>query len=245
MKRSMTVELNITSLWMGTCCRALQFTCHLREFVSGPAPAQHRSSPRRWDVLLTGTINPENVLLYITKQLWKDWVQIFACHLSHLKIDPFPTVRRFSDSAFPKPCLSGLPADWLLWSSWSVGLFPTQGSNLGLLHCRRILYHLNHQIAHGDRDGIKGEEGSQTNPSFPTTSLFLEAFSIIQPSVLQHSVPGSTHLAHLSDSCFFVLLSDASFFASYLWHLRGVCPFGHSFKKMITPLSSLCVQSTP
>ena len=25
------------------------------------------------------------------------------------------------------------------------GIFPTQGSNLGLLHCRQILYHLNHQ----------------------------------------------------------------------------------------------------
>ena len=25
------------------------------------------------------------------------------------------------------------------------GLFPTQGSNLGLLHCRRTLYHLSHQ----------------------------------------------------------------------------------------------------
>ena len=25
------------------------------------------------------------------------------------------------------------------------GVFPTQGSNLGLLHCRQILYHLSHQ----------------------------------------------------------------------------------------------------
>ena len=25
------------------------------------------------------------------------------------------------------------------------GVFPTQGSNLGLLHCRQVLYHLNHQ----------------------------------------------------------------------------------------------------
>ena len=27
----------------------------------------------------------------------------------------------------------------------SPGIFPTQGSNLGLLHCRHILYHLSHQ----------------------------------------------------------------------------------------------------
>ena len=26
------------------------------------------------------------------------------------------------------------------------GIFPTQGSNLGLLHCRHTLYHLRHQI---------------------------------------------------------------------------------------------------
>ena len=25
------------------------------------------------------------------------------------------------------------------------GIFPTQGSNLSLLHCREILYHLSHQ----------------------------------------------------------------------------------------------------
>ena len=28
------------------------------------------------------------------------------------------------------------------------GIFPTEGSNLGLLHCRQILYHLSHQICH-------------------------------------------------------------------------------------------------
>ena len=27
------------------------------------------------------------------------------------------------------------------------GIFPTQGSNPGLLHCRRILYHLNHKVS--------------------------------------------------------------------------------------------------
>ena len=29
--------------------------------------------------------------------------------------------------------------------SFLQGIFPTQGSNLGLLHCRQILYHLSHQ----------------------------------------------------------------------------------------------------
>ena len=34
--------------------------------------------------------------------------------------------------------------EWLA-ISFSRGIFPTQGSNLGLLHCRQILYHLGHQ----------------------------------------------------------------------------------------------------
>ena len=28
---------------------------------------------------------------------------------------------------------------------FSRGIFPTQGLNLGLLHCRQMLYHLSHQ----------------------------------------------------------------------------------------------------
>ena len=34
--------------------------------------------------------------------------------------------------------------EWVAMPS-SRGIFPTQGSNPGLLHCRRILYHLSHQ----------------------------------------------------------------------------------------------------
>ncbi|CAI9165264.1 unnamed protein product [Rangifer tarandus platyrhynchus] len=36
-------------------------------------------------------------------------------------------------------CWSGLPF------SLTQGIFPTQGSNPGFLHCSRILYHLSHQ----------------------------------------------------------------------------------------------------
>ena len=40
-----------------------------------------------------------------------------------------------------------LPARILEWVAIPLlqGIFLTQGSNLGLLHCRRILYHLSHQ----------------------------------------------------------------------------------------------------
>ena len=66
-------------------------------------------------------------------------------------------------------CASLLSRVWLFVTSWTVacqallsmgfsrqntgvgchallqGIFPTQGSNPGLLHCRQILYHLSHQ----------------------------------------------------------------------------------------------------
>ena len=35
------------------------------------------------------------------------------------------------------------------------GIFPTQGSNPGLLHCRQILYHLSHQRS---PEALEGEE---------------------------------------------------------------------------------------
>ena len=36
---------------------------------------------------------------------------------------------------------------WMGWHALLQGIFPTQGSNLGLLHCRLILYWLSHQEA--------------------------------------------------------------------------------------------------
>ena len=34
---------------------------------------------------------------------------------------------------------------WVGCHSLLQGIFPTQGSNLGLPHCRQIIYHLSHQ----------------------------------------------------------------------------------------------------
>ena len=45
----------------------------------------------------------------------------------------FSRQEHWSGSPFPSP-------------GWEMGrIFPNQGSNLGLLHCRQILYHLSHQ----------------------------------------------------------------------------------------------------
>jgi len=52
------------------------------------------------------------------------------------------------DYSPPGSSINGiLQARTLEWVAmpFSRGIFPTQGSNSSLLHCRRILYHLSHQ----------------------------------------------------------------------------------------------------
>ena len=44
--------------------------------------------------------------------------------------------------------------------SFLQGIFPTQGSNPGLLHCRQILYHLSHQ----GNPGRRVEDGQNQPP---------------------------------------------------------------------------------
>ena len=53
------------------------------------------------------------------------------------------------DSSPPSSSVHGILQARILESvsshSLLQGIFPTQGSNPGLLHCRQILYHLSHQ----------------------------------------------------------------------------------------------------
>ena len=49
--------------------------------------------------------------------------------------------------------------------SFLQGIFPTQGSNLNLLHCRQILYHLSHQTGKERQDNrftLPPEKSKQT-----------------------------------------------------------------------------------
>ena len=74
------------------------------------------------------------------------------------------------DCSLPGSSVHGiLQATILEWDavSFSRGIFPTQGSNPNLLHCRQILYHLSHQ-------------GSPNN--IPSTNLKL-------PVQLSHASP--------------------------------------------------------
>ena len=59
-----------------------------------------------------------------------------------------PTLSDLMDCSLPGSSVHGtLQARILEWVAMpsSKGIFPTQGSNPGLLHCRRILYCLSHQ----------------------------------------------------------------------------------------------------
>ena len=55
------------------------------------------------------------------------------------------------DHSLPGSSVHGIfQARLLEWAAISLlrGIFPTQGSNPGLLHCRQTLYHLSHQGSH-------------------------------------------------------------------------------------------------
>ena len=55
-------------------------------------------------------------------------------------------------------------------------IFPTQGLNLGLLHCRQTLYHLSHQGMAVVT--ICSDFGAQNNKSLSLFPLFLHLFSM-------------------------------------------------------------------
>ena len=44
------------------------------------------------------------------------------------------------------------------------GIFPTQGSNPGLPHCRQILYQLSHQVGEGPMQSMAGVPRSKVEP---------------------------------------------------------------------------------
>ena len=54
------------------------------------------------------------------------------------------------------------------------GIFPTQGSNPGLPHCRRIFYHLSHQ-------GNPGEGPTQIQPHGPLTDVLIISTKALSP----------------------------------------------------------------
>ena len=72
----------------------------------------------------------------------KSWYRMGCC----LVTKSCPTLATSWVVAHQAPCPWDFPGKNTGLGSHSVlqGIFPNHGSNLGLLHCRQILYHLSH-----------------------------------------------------------------------------------------------------
>ena len=108
------------------------------------------------------------------------------------------TLRDPMDCSLPgSSVLTGVGSHYLL-----QGIFPTLGSNLGLLPCRQILYHLSHQ---GSPDVAYMEtyinKSSRTRASFDWRRTKF------------HSLP---HLDKFNSHLFFHLLHNSEVFLEYL-----------------------------
>ena len=97
---------------------------------------------------------PRDVTQHSAKTHVRRWLLCCAQLLSHVQLFVTPwTVARQA------PLSIGLYSPWNSpgqntgVGSLSQGIFPTQGLNLGLPHCRWILYHLNHQRSSKHRLG--------------------------------------------------------------------------------------------
>ena len=78
------------------------------------------------------------------------------------------------------------------------GIFPTQGSNSGLLHCRQILYHLSHQEKQKRFDFLFCYRFSQVRP--PTLDRrwgsFCQGCACVCARMLSHSVMSDSLWPH-------------------------------------------------
>ena len=84
-----------------------------------------------------------------------------------------------SDSATPwtntvRGVLQARILEWVAFPFW-VGIFPTQGLNPSLLHCRRIFYQLSHSSVQFSRsvvsDSLRPHEPQHARPPCPSPTL--------------------------------------------------------------------------
>ena len=90
-----------------------------------------------------------------------------------------PTLCEPMDCSLPGSSVHGIfQARILEWIaiSFSRGIFPTQGLNRGLPHCRQILYHLSHQgspihLKHREAETQNGSRDKSSNLRLYTLSI--------------------------------------------------------------------------
>ena len=118
------------------------------------------------------------------------------------------------------------------------GIFPTQGLNLGLLHCRKIIYHLSHQgspsiyikknpfiellfsLALLSPPSLSCDPvGTQANSS----KLFIFSFSINCVPILGQTLPSSLVLTALTEACGLENTRGPLITAGYLYAMAWCC----------------------
>jgi len=97
-------------------------------------------------------IDKEVVYIYIQWNITQPWKEMKLCHLQRpvlcLVAQLCPTLCDHIDCSLPGSSVHGdSPGKYTGVGCHALlhGIFPTQGSNQGLLHCRWILYSLSHQ----------------------------------------------------------------------------------------------------
>ena len=90
-----------------------------------------------------------NTFIWLPNEYQNSFIQVMyvgLCVLCVLVAQSYPTLCKAMDCSPPGSTIHGiLQARMLEWVSFFQGIFLTQESNPGLLHCRLILYCLSHQ----------------------------------------------------------------------------------------------------
>ena len=106
------------------------------------------------------------------------------------------------------PCNSPGKNTGVVCHSFLQGIFQTQGSNMGLLHCRQILYHLSHQ---GSPHNARGQyTHTHTHTHFKDVGPEEHVYGLEWDLLALKESPQSP-ACHL-------VLSSIFFIHIYLWH---------------------------
>ena len=114
------------------------------------------------------------------------------------------------------------------------GIFPTQGSNLGLPHCRQIFYYLSHQGSPGERGQANSMQGEATTRQWvqPNAAVWGDFVEEVLP------IPG------LQGELFLASGNTSSADASVPRSPGVLAPGGSSFPSIHTPRAMLTSVAT-
>ena len=121
-----------------------EFTCFSTfSIVHGPqSEITSIENSRHWDQDSKAKKHYVFILLAVTAEAWwcLEWSEVKSLSRVRLFATPRTVAYQAPSMGYFPAKNTGVGCHFLL-----QGIFPTQGSNPGLLHCRQTLYHLSHQ----------------------------------------------------------------------------------------------------